>query len=134
MSEELHPAAEQSQNPKTPCRVDHGQPNEIISDDIDSAHCLYCSEFVNTDGIFCEKCEMRLHYQCVMLTDEDRVQFETLNDSFYCLSCSCERQCSDSVNSSILSLDLRNPLETDPISGFENTHTDSGQPCLKKQD
>ena len=67
-----------------------------------------------------------------MLTDEDRVRFETLNDSFYCLSCSCERQCSDPVNSSILSLDLRNPLETDPISGVENTHIDYGQPLAEK--
>ena len=56
LCEELHPAAEQSQNPKTPCRVDHGQPNEIILDDEDSAQCPCCSEFVNTDGIFCEKC------------------------------------------------------------------------------
>ena len=66
------------------------------------------------------------------MCDEDRIRFETLNDAFYCLSCSCERQCSDPVNSSILSLDLRNPLETDPISGVENTHTDSGQPLAEK--
>ena len=52
VGEQLHPAAKQSQNSQTPCRVDHEQPNEIISDGEDSANCPCCSEFVNTDGIF----------------------------------------------------------------------------------
>ena len=88
--------------------------------------------FFATDGILCEKCEMWYHYQCAMLTDDDRKRFETMNDPYYCMSCTLDMQCSDPVDSSIFSFDTRNAHETDPISNGISTRVDSDPSLVER--
>ena len=131
VGEQTHTPAQQPHGAVTDC-TDPKLTSESPSNQEDSALCPCCSKEVTTDGILCEKCEMWHHYQCAMLTDDDRKRFETMNDPYYCMSCTLDMQCSDPVDSSIFSFDTRNAHETDPISKGISTQVDSDPSLVER--
>ena len=75
VSEQGHTPPQQPHGAVTDC-TDPKLTSESPSNQEDSALCPCCSKEVTTDGILCEKCEMWYHYQCAMLTDDDRKRFK----------------------------------------------------------